>query len=508
MQTPGNHNAQTSCPGVDFFRGRSSGVLRPESGDRDRRLSWLEDQSSAAAACGADLSAGNGQWLGRPFVSAAHIARCAGNDNTVVNAAYGADPSEPTGASNSDVRMRGFVGRSTVDEALNWIDRCLPNFSSLSTEVVCLSAAAGRVLAADVISQVDVPGFRRAMMDGYAVRADETFGASAYNPLPFESSGTSFPGRPYAGIVGPGQAVRIMTGSPMPEGADAVLPVEQTECVDGVVCAAGEVTAGKHVGRIGEDVRCGEVVVKGGRRLRPQDVGVLSAMGISEVAVVRPPRVRILVTGDELLPAGTPPQGFRIADANGPMLAALAKRDGGIAVCDEIISDSADLLLAAMRQSADVILVSGGSSVGQEDHAPVLLAQHGELAIHGIAMRPSSPAGMGQLDGRLVFLLPGNPVSCLCAYDFFAGRAIRRLSGRSGDWPHRVIRLPLSRKLISTVGRVDYARVRLVDNQVEPLAISGASILSSTTRADGFVIVPADSEGYAAGSNVDVLLYD
>jgi len=154
------------------------------------------------------------------------------------------------------------------------------------------------------------------------------------------------------------------------------------------------------------------------------------------------------------------------------------------------------------------VLVSGGSSVGQEDHAPALMREHGELPIHGIAMRPSSPTGMGMLDGRLVLLLPGNPVSCLCAYDFFAGRAVRALGGRSTDWPYRRVCLPLGRKIVSTVGRLDYMRVRLVDDAAEPLAIAGASILSSTTRADGFVLVPPDSEGYPPGSEVEVFLYD
>ena len=161
----------------------------------------------------------------------------------------------------------------------------------------------------------------------------------------------------------------------------------------------------------------------------------------------------------------------------------------------------------AQSPEPDVIIVSGGSSVGIEDHAPVLLASHGELAVHGIAMRPSSPTGMGRLDSRLVFLLPGNPVSSLCAYDFFAGRAIRALGGRPKEWPYRVARGKLKRKLSSPVGRLDYARVKIADGWVEPVAVAGASILSSTSRADGFVVVPQDSEGYPAGASVDVWLY-
>jgi molybdopterin molybdotransferase len=162
----------------------------------------------------------------------------------------------------------------------------------------------------------------------------------------------------------------------------------------------------------------------------------------------------------------------------------------------------------------DIIIVSGGSSVGIEDLAPMLLAKHGELAVHGIAMRPSSPTGMGTLGSRLVFLLPGNPVSALCAYDFFAGRAIRALGGRSKEWPYRAVRGTLTRKISSPIGRLDYARVKVAPStalgagvRVELLSVAGASVLSSTTRADGFVIIEQDSEGYAAGSDVEVWLY-
>jgi molybdopterin molybdotransferase len=163
---------------------------------------------------------------------------------------------------------------------------------------------------------------------------------------------------------------------------------------------------------------------------------------------------------------------------------------------------------ALTTPGADVVLVSGGSSVGAEDHAPMILAEVGTLDIHGLAMRPSSPAGLGRIDSTLVFLLPGNPVSCLCAYDFFAGRAIRLLGGRNPDWPHSTVELPLARKIVSAIGRVDYCRVIVQNQSVEPIALSGASILSSTTKATGFVIVPEDREGYGPGETVTVYLYD
>jgi len=420
---------------------------------------------------------------------------------------------EPPVKPPTDVRMRGFAHRSTVKQAVNWIDA---QSGKLAHEAVSLWRAAGRVLASDVVSNRNVPEITRSMMDGYALRAAETQGASPYNRLEFEIVGQSLPGQPFVGEVQSGQAVRIMTGAPLPVGCETVLPAERAEATTERLFALDEVSPGKNVGNPGEDITRGTTVLSSGRVLRPQDLGILSSLGHSTVEVIRQPRVRIVITGNELLPAGSEPIDARIPDANGPMLAALVQRDGGLPILTTqhsfpnsyLVPDDRNAILAAMNSDADIVIVSGGSSVGQEDHAPSLLAEHGELAIHGIAMRPSSPTGMGRLQHRLVFLLPGNPVSCLCAYDFFAGRAIRLLGGRSPDWPHRQVRLPLARKLVSQVGRVDYARVRLVHGEVEPIAISGASILSSTTTADGFVIVAADSEGHAAGTEVDVFLYD
>ena len=412
---------------------------------------------------------------------------------------------------NRDVRMRGFAQRSTVSETLAWLE---PHWQPLAEEVVPLASAHDRVLTQPVESGVDVPQFRRGMMDGFAIVASDSQGATTYNRLSLKIIGNAWPGRPFDGTVIPGTAVRIMTGAPMPEGANAVLPVEQVE-VDGNgdegerVALLGEVPPEKHVGRIGEDIAMGSKILPAGRRLRPQDLGILSSVAVSEVPVVRRPRVRIVVTGNEILPAGSKPGQYEIVDANGPMLTSLIERDGGVAIYPGIVPDDREAIASALEDDCDIILVSGGSSVGQEDYVPMLLADRGDLAIHGIAMRPSSPAGMGTLDNRLVFLLPGNPVSCLCAYDFFAGPTIRSLGGRRSDWPYRQRRLKLARKLVSTVGRVDYARVLINENdEVEPLAISGASILSSTTRATGFVIVPGDSEGHGEGAEVDVFLYD
>src|ERR1700733_6069851 len=413
-----------------------------------------------------------------------------------------------------DVRMRGFAQRHTVDAALAWLDAQL---QPLTAEIVPLRVAAGRVLASSVISDVDVPGFDRAMMDGYAVLAESTEGASAYTPLQLKVVGESMPGSPFDGAVRIGEAVRIMTGAPMPDGTDSVLPAEWigAEADEAgtdvsslnIIVALAAVSPGKHVGKLGEDIIRGTTLLESGRVLRPQDLGVLSSVGQGDVQVFRRPRVRLAVTGNELLPSGTRPRGFCIADANGPMLAALIERDGGLVDFPGLIKDDRDAILKALHSDADIVIVSGGSSVGIEDLAPMLVAQYGELAVHGIAMRPSSPTGLGRLENRIIILLPGNPVSSLCAYDFFAGRAIRVLGGRSKEWPYRAVCGRLNRKISSPIGRLDYARVRIADGLVEPLAVTGASVLSSTTRADGFVIVGEDSEGFPAGAEVEVWLY-
>ena len=408
-----------------------------------------------------------------------------------------------------DVRMRGFAQRHTVDAALAWLDAQL---RPLAPEIVPLRSAAGRVLAVSIASDVDVPGFDRATMDGYAVMAESTEGATPYTHLPLTVIGDSMPGCAFDGSVSAGEAVRVMTGAPMPRGTDAVLPaelvgVEPDHSNAHCISAVASVSPGKNVGRRGEDIVRGTTLLLSGRVLRPQDLGVLSSIGQGEAQVVRRPRVRLAVTGNELLPAGSPPHGFHIADANGPMLSALIERDGGLLDFPGLVRDDRNAILEALHADADIVIVSGGSSVGIEDLAPTLVAQHGELAVHGIAMRPSSPTGLGRIEHRIVILLPGNPVSSLCAYDFFAGRAIRALGGRSKAWPYRSMRGRLNRKISSQIGRLDYARVRIVDGLVEPLAIAGASLLSSTTRADGFVIVGDDSEGFAAGADVKVWLY-
>lgn len=405
-----------------------------------------------------------------------------------------------------DVRMKGFAERADVEEVLGFL---AVESSALDAERVPLADCVGRVLAEGVHAEVDVPGFARSAMDGYAIRGEDSFGASAYEPADFELLGHALPGQPFKGRVGPGSAVRVMTGAPLPEGADAVVMAEVCSEEAGRLRVGEAVAPRKHVGAVGEDIRRGQQVLVAGRRLRAQDAGLLASIGVAEALCVRRPRVQLVVTGDELLPAGSRPEPPHIVDSNSVVLRALIARDGATTLPFEILPDRPELIREAIEApGADVVLVSGGSSVGVEDHAPRLVAELGSLDFHGISMRPSSPAGVGRVEGRFVFLLPGNPVSCLCAYEFFAGPTLRALGGRSRRWPHRRVTLPLARKIVSAVGRTDYVRVAVEAGHVVPLATSGASILSSTVRASGCVIVPREQEGMPDGALVEVLLYD
>jgi len=407
--------------------------------------------------------------------------------------------------------MRGFQQRMEVTRFLELIRERIPvgGAPAAEPETLSLADAAGRVLAHPIVSEINVPGFVRSAMDGYAVRSEETFGAGPYNPLAFKVIGEVTPGREFPGRVGPGEAVRIMTGAPLPAGADAVLMAEYAREEGGVMTASEAVATRKNIGRIGEDIEAGTQVFPALRRLRSQDLGVLASIGVGNVSVWRRPRVTLLITGNELLKPGDMPRGAMIVDSNSVMLKTLAERDGAVIAEIRHLRDDREVIRASLLGApGDLLMTTGGTSVGVEDHAPTLIAEEGELLVHGIAMRPSAPTGFGWVAGRPVFLLPGNPVSCLAAYDFFVGLAIRRMAGLRDLWPYRRERYPLADRISSQIGRVDYARVKLERGRAVLLATSGASVLSSTTQADGFVAVEQDSEGFAAGDTVDVWMYD
>lgn len=410
-----------------------------------------------------------------------------------------------------DPRGRGFRHRVSVDFVRTAI---AASVAPVGREEVRLLDAHGRVLAEPVVAATPVPHFARAAMDGYALIAAETVGASQLAPACFTVIGRSRPGRRFPGQVRAGQAVEIATGAPMPEGTDAVVPVEFAEIAHDRLTVIASTAPGKHVGQVAEDIAPGDTVLSPGRCLRPQDLGILSALGHGSVTVIRQPRIAMAVTGDELLSAGSRPAGFAFADMNSPMLSALIRRDGGVPVVIGPLADDPARLKGLLRElagdpSIDAVFVNGGSSTGPEDHAPSLVRELGSLLVHGVALRPAGPTGFGLIGAKPVLLLPGNPVSCLCAYDFFGGLIVRSLGGRPGAMPYPIARLRLARPIDSAAGRVDYVRVRAQNGDaVEPITSAGASKLSTATQAAGFVIVPEESPGIAEGILVDVHLYD
>jgi molybdopterin molybdotransferase len=404
-----------------------------------------------------------------------------------------------------DIRMRGFATRHDVDEALALLK---PRIATLPSEMIGLDEGLDRVLAEDIVAAVDVPHFDRSAVDGYGVRARDTFGASDYNPIPLTLKGEILPGRALDITLGAQEAVRIMTGAPLPPGADAVVMAEYAEEEGERVNILQPIAPFKNVGRTGEDIRRGDAVLKCGRKLRPQDLGVLASIQRARIAVYRRPTVALIITGNELVSVHEPLTGCKIGDSNSFTLAGLSRRLGALPVRKGILRDDYQVIRDAIRNATeDVLIVTGGSSVGAEDFAPLIIQELGELVVHGVAMRPSSPVGFGFIQQRPIFLIPGNPVSALVAFDAFVGPTLQLMQGLQPVYPYAKVHGRLTRKIASAIGRVDFVRVRYTAAGVEPLRVTGASILSSTTRADGFVIVDKNSEGLDEGQEVEVYIY-
>jgi len=407
-----------------------------------------------------------------------------------------------------DVRMQGFRKRTDLDAALKMLRSSV---EPLERESVRLQEALGRTLARDIISTEEVPAFDKSAMDGYALRAAETFGASPSDPVSFTVIGEVFPGEVGDLEVGPGEAVRIMTGGAFPEGADAVLMAEYaTDCGD-VVLAQTAVVPGRNVARAGEDIQRGDRVLKRGRVLRPADLGVLASIRMVDVEVTLRPVVGILSTGSELVEAEAAEAGRRgrVVNSCRHILEGMVIQTGGTPRWLGTLPDDREALAVALQAfDGDIMLTTGATSVGKEDYLPGLLGELGELTVHGVNIRPASPLGFGRLGRTLTVLLPGNPVAAMVGFDVFVRPAMQLQLGQREERWNRCVRGRLRRKLPSSLNRTDFVRVQLVgEGEVEPLRSGGAGVLTSVTRADGFVIVPRDDEGFEAGTEVEVYLY-
>ena len=360
----------------------------------------------------------------------------------------------------------------SIETALAWIDGATRR---LEAEEVLLERAGNRVLAADLRAHSPIPAADCAAIDGFAVLASESLGAGTYNPLVLS-------------------AVAVEAGEALPPGTDAVVPFDHVEPESpGRVVLVEPIAPGANLGRRGAVAESGTVLVRAGTRLAPHHLGLLAAAGFTSLPVVRRPLVRLVI-------ATTARSGPPI-DSNGPMLRALIERDGGIVVKGELID--------AFAAGADMTVVAGGTGRGDRDHSAAALAAQGSLDIRGVALIPGETASFGRTSaGAAAMLLPGTPAACLWNYELFAGRAVRRLGGRDPDLPYCSSSVTTARKIVSPIGVAESCAIRrLGEGRIEPVASFAEAGLMAAIEADGFVIVPAASEGYPAGATVTACFY-
>ncbi len=416
----------------------------------------------------------------------------------------------------------------SVDEALEHI---LSYFDRLEPEERPVPDALGQVLAEDVESAFDIPPLDNTAMDGYAVRAADTEGASEANPVRLRVSGELAAGYIFDGEVTPGSAVRIMTGAPIPRGADAVVPFEETDESStgperqygtfakatsevGILKAA---RPGANIRRAGEDVGRGALVLSQGTVLRPAQIGVLASLGRATVRVIRRPLVAILSTGDELLQPGQPVEPGKIYDSNAYSVAAMVRESGGIPRTLGIATDTVDALTAKIGEGldADMLITSAGVSRGDYDVVKEVLAKEGDIDFWTVRMKPGKPLAFGAFpagDRKVPHIgLPGNPVSSMITFELFGRPAIFKMLGKAG-WQRPTVRAEAEERIVNTDGRRVYARAIVSQRDGRYYASltgpQGSGILTSMAQANALAVVPEEVAAVEAGDEVECLLLD
>ncbi|MHB1355586.1 MAG: molybdopterin molybdotransferase MoeA [Anaerolineae bacterium] len=392
-------------------------------------------------------------------------------------------------------------------------ERILSGMTFLGSECVPLAAALGRVLAEDIVAGEDIPPLANSAMDGYALRSIDTISASASHLVELKVLASLPAGQVYGGTVGSGQAIRIMTGAPLPAGADAVVRFEDAEHQGEQLVLHAPVRFGLNVRTAGEDVRRGQQVLAMGTLIRAQEIGLLAGLGINQVPVGRRPLVAILATGDEIAASDISPNPGQIRNINGPMNAAQVRQAGGVPLELGVARDSTHELGEKIRQGLDagahLFITSGGVSAGDFDLVKRVLASVGSLDFWWVNMKPGRPLAFGHLGAVPLLALPGNPVAAFVSFELFARPAIMRLQGFS-SYQH----LKVQARLVQPIGRKDgrrhYLRVRLAQTSdglvAELTGDQGSGIITSLVQADGLAVIPETCDHLAAGSMVEVLL--
>ena len=413
--------------------------------------------------------------------------------------------------SHDELRRSGFKERTRLAAARETLLEALSPHER--TERLPLGRVDGRSLAQRVVARTPVPGYERAAMDGYAVRAEDTFGAGARSPAILRTVDDDLP--PDEAELAPGEAARVHTGSAMPANADAVVRIERVEVVGSEVEVFDAVTAGENVGPVGEDVEEGQLLYEPGHRLRPSDLGLLKSVGIDEVEVFECPTVGVIPTGEELVQRDPGPG--EIIETNGLTVSTLVDRWGGAATYRDVVTDDEHALRVAIQRDLprDLVVTTGGSSVGERDLVPEVVAELGEVLAHGVALKPGHPVALGIVEETPVLMLPGYPVACIVNAVQFLRPALVAV-GNLPFSPPPTREAMLTRKISSEPGIRTFARVQLEDAGREvtgdeppslratPTRTSGSGVLSSVALADGWVVVPEDLEGFDEGDVVAV----
>jgi molybdopterin molybdotransferase len=403
-------------------------------------------------------------------------------------------------------KMRPIRDTIPLEEARALIDSVARPVAA--AELVPIVDANGRVLAADVVAPFDVPPFSRAGMDGYAVRAEDTFGASRQEPRTLRCIEQVFTGQVPSRAVAGGDCTEIATGAPMPEGADAVVMVEETEKEpSGEIRIFTPVYPRQNVGRRGADIQTGQAVLRTGDVLNASRVGVLAALGLTEARVFVRPRVAILSTGNEIADPGAALQPGQIYDINKYTLGAIVQEHGGRPELHRTAADTIDDLSTAIDDclDADLLVFSGGSSVGERDLILDVIGQKGDVLFHGIAVKPGKPTAFGVIGGKLVFGMPGYPTSCLSNAYMLLVPVLRRIA-RLPPHTMRSVRATLGQRIVSTTGRHQFYTVRVVDGVAQP-AFKASGDITSMALADGYIEIPAQTDIVEKGEEVEVKLF-
>ncbi|MCK5246197.1 molybdopterin molybdotransferase MoeA [Candidatus Bipolaricaulota bacterium] len=394
-------------------------------------------------------------------------------------------------------------------------ERILAGIFAKETETTPILDAGGRVLAEDIIADMSVPPWDNSAMDGFAVQAADIEKAGPSSPVILRVIGNLPAGTAPDRAVGSGEAIRIMTGAPVPPGADTVVRFEDTRSDGDSVEILEAIPMGKNVRRAGEDVQQGELVLRAGMLLRPQEIGMLAVAGRQSVAVIQRPTVALLATGDEVVDAGEPVPPGKIRNINSYTNAAQVRRHGGIPMMLGIVPDDAERIRSTIRRAiadgADILVTSGGVSVGDYDFVKQILAEEGEVEFWWINMKPGKPMAFGRIGGIPFFGLPGNPVSAMISFELFVRPAIDKMQGREPR-PTRSVRARLLDPIPRKDNRRHYLRVRLTavgDGWEASLTGSqGSGILSSLVEADGLAVIPESKSSLEAGTEVEVLWLD